>query len=111
MTSTVGFQSPMKRLLVVLLTEGKYMIDQRKPIPMILHCPTCGLQHIDEAEMPPMTYALGMVAASTRPLWGNPPHRSHLCARCSCIWRPADVPTEGVQAVATRGEKDTWPSM
>jgi len=62
-------------------------------IPMVLHCPSCGLQHID----------------APSPGWDNPPHRSHLCHGCGTIWRPADVPTVGVEAIQTRGVADTWP--
>ncbi len=61
-----------------------------EPLPMVLHCPACGLQHIDEATED----------------WPNPPHRSHLCHGCGHIWRPADVPTTGVAAVRTRGKAD-----
>ena len=63
------------------------------PIDMVLHCPACGLQHIDAP--------LGA--------WGNPPHASHLCQNSLCRhqWRPADVPTNGVQAVKTRGANDS----
>lgn len=60
------------------------------PIPMILFCPTCGGQHID----------------APSPGWDNPPHRSHLCAFCGYIWRPADVPTTGVAKIQTRGKFD-----
>lgn len=62
---------------------------------MVLHCPKCGRQHIDKPE--PSTG------------WNNPPHKSHLCHRCGCVWRPADVPTNGVEATQTRGERDNWP--
>ncbi len=64
------------------------------PIPMILHCPECGHQHIDAPDP-----ASG---------WTNPPHRSHLCGRCGCIWRPADVATAGVARISTAGADDTW---
>jgi hypothetical protein len=64
-----------------------------KPINMILHCPTCGQAHIDMAT----------------PGWINPPHRSHLCMFCGEIWRPADVPTNGVLNIQTEGSADTWP--
>lgn len=73
---------------------------QAAPIDMVLHCPACGLQHIDEPER-----SLG--PGNTERLdWDNPPHRSHLCHGCGHIWRPADVPTNGVAAVATKGERD-----
>ena len=65
------------------------------PIPMLLYCPNCGQQHIDEPD-------------ERTPDWTNPPHRSHLCHDCGCIWRPADVPTNGVGAIATKGKADTW---
>lgn len=63
------------------------------PIPMVLHCPACGAQHIDQATED----------------WPNPPHRSHLCGSCGCIWRPADVATVGVERVATTSVCDNWP--
>ena len=66
----------------------------REPIPMVLHCPSCGAQHIDAPE--PETG------------WDNPPHRSHSCRTCKTIWRPADVATTGVAAIATRGLVDNW---
>lgn len=69
-----------------------------KPIDMVLHCPACGLQHID---------APGMNSEFDNHTWTNPPHRSHLCHGCGHIWRPADVPTNGVQAITTRGKNDS----
>lgn len=67
------------------------------PIDMILHCPSCHAQHVDEPD-------------ERTPDWQNPPHHSHLCHACGTIWRPADVPTNGVAAITTRGTADTWPS-
>lgn len=67
------------------------------PIQMILHCPRCGLQHVDEPD-------------ERTPGWTNPPHRSHLCHGCGCIWRPADCPTTGVAALYTSGTADSWPA-
>lgn len=64
-----------------------------KPIDMLLFCPDCGEQHIDAPELPE---------------WTNPPHKSHLCHGCGCIWRPADVPTNGVACGIPRGKADTW---
>jgi len=62
------------------------------PIDMILFCPMCGVQHIDAPEGE----------------WTNPPHKSHLCHECGCIWRPADVCTNGVASILTRGERDNF---
>lgn len=63
------------------------------PIDMVLFCPSCGAQHID---MP-----------DTNERWTNPPHRSHLCASCKHIWRPADIHTNGVKAIKTCGANDS----
>ncbi len=70
-----------------------------EPIDMVLYCPACGTQHIDKEETPE-PHMMG-------DRWTNPPHRSHLCASCGHIWRPADVPTNGVQTIETRGRADT----
>jgi hypothetical protein len=67
-------------------------------IQMILHCPKCGLQHIDAPD-------------ERTEGWTNPPHRSHLCHGCGHIWRPADAPTEGVAAIQTRGKNDSAPAQ
>lgn len=52
------------------------------PVPMVLRCPVCNGQHIDEANR-----AIG---------WLNPPHRTHLCNFCGHLWCPFDYHTEGV---------------
>jgi hypothetical protein len=52
------------------------------PIPMILHCPKCHVQHVDRDE------------------WVDRTHRTHLCASCAHEWRPANVYTVGVQELA-----------
>lgn len=72
------------------------------PIPMVLHCPRCGMQHIDEADDD------NEQTVRDPGLWTNPPHRSHLCHGCGTIWRPADVPTTGVASITTKGKADTW---
>lgn len=67
------------------------LLPSPAPIDMVLYCPECWKQHIDL----PDEYG-----------WTNPPHRSHFCSACGHIWRPADVPTNGVRAIKTRGKKD-----
>lgn len=104
-------------------TPGNMPLADCAPIPMVLHCPSCHAQHVDKAEEPPRL-ANGDVAHGCEMCdgddectcpgwkpwwWTNPPHRSHLCHACGCIWRPADVATVGVTAVETRGKVDTWP--
>lgn len=74
------------------------------PIDMVLHCPACGLQHIDAPEGCPDSPGL---CECRGPHWKNPPHRSHLCSGCKHVWRPADVPTNGVDTIKTKGTKDS----
>lgn len=57
------------------------------PIDMVLHCPQCHRQHIDAPD--------------------SVQHWSHVCGPCGFIWRPADVPTNGVLAVRTLGRRDS----
>lgn len=68
------------------------LAEAREPVPMILFCPVCGERHIDQPD-----------PANE---WTNPPHRSHLCAACGHIWRPADICTVGVETIQTRGRLD-----
>ena len=77
------------------LLERLSSSEVTEPIRMVLYCPQCGQQHIDAPD-------------ERTPDWTNPPHRSHLCHDCGCIWRPADVPTEGVGWTETTGKADTW---
>lgn len=95
------------------------MLDAQaaKPIDMVLHCPACLEQHIDGPEEP---FAYGgvtgvndyrtasgtIVTKKAADRWANPPHRSHLCHHCGHIWRPADVPTNGVLETKTHGKND-----
>ena len=74
-----------------------------KPVDMILFCPACGRQHIDGPE------GEGPDGATTARLgaWTNPPHRSHLCHYCGHIWRPADIATNGVAEIRTKGKQDS----
>jgi hypothetical protein len=67
-----------------------------QPLNAVLPCPACGLLHVDAPE--------------PENEWTNPPHKSHLCHGCGVVWRPADVPTNGVARAETRGERDTWPT-
>lgn len=79
-----------------------------KPIDMVLFCPQCGIQHIDRpAEVKWKDDPNGFTSS---PQWTNPPHRSHLCHSCRHIWRPADVPTNGVFTIVTTGNDDTFPA-
>lgn len=78
-----------------------FALEPVAPIDMVLFCPKCGMQHIDAPDPHPELRNIHEVP------WTNPPHRSHLCHGCGHIWRPADVPTNGVQAVKTVGKADS----
>lgn len=93
----------------------------QEPIRMILHCPTCGLQHIDRpnhwsdrfdpptgSEHPDDLEALLQAAKAYEAEWTNPAHKSHKCLRCGEIWRPADVYTTGVLEIKTSGQHDSY---
>lgn len=64
---------------VVLAVVFIVVFVPRRPIPMILFCPTCGHQHIDKNE------------------WTTRQHRKHLCENCGGIWKPSNVYTVGVE--------------
>jgi len=61
------------------------------PVPMLLSCPVCHTRHYDEGE------------------FATKPHHTHACQgyvevegkrrRCGHVWRPALVPTVGVEAL------------
>jgi len=61
-------------------------LSQPDPIPMLLWCPGCHARHIDRGE------------------FGLKPHRTHACQKCGMVWRPALVPTVGVEFLP--GHKD-----
>lgn len=100
--STVSHRSLMNKskwdlasLVLNLLDDCDRLLKRAgQPIPMLLFCPKCGLKHVDRADE-----ATG---------WDNPPHKSHLCHGCGCVWRPADVPTTGVDRIASLGKADNW---
>lgn len=92
----------------------------QKPVDMVMHCPKCGLQHIDRRDCvhdhfdvpcrnmtPPDEYErriAEMLEWERTHTWDNPPHKSHLCRKedggCGFIWRPSATHfTNGVQAV------------
>lgn len=91
-------------------------VGTAEPIDMILFCPRCGTHHIDvpedETAFRHRMEAFSLVAEpqdSYPSRWTNPPHKSHLCHNCYAVWRPADVPTNGVAHIKTRGKDDnTW---
>ncbi|WP_321820748.1 MULTISPECIES: hypothetical protein [unclassified Burkholderia] len=81
------------------------MTDAAAPIAMLLFCPRCGSQHVDAPEIGDIDTGSGI---RDDVQWTNPPRRSHLCHFCQNVWRPADVPTNGVASIQSRGKADTW---
>ena len=87
------------------------------PIDTVLHCPSCGKQHIDRPETA-AAYAARVEAAIARdytaetgtngpsPRWMNPPHHTHRCTACGHKWRPARGPTNGVRATLSTKSSD-----
>ena len=61
------------------LHVGGVILSLQAPIPMRLPCPACGALHVDE----------GAFAFQA--------HHTHACQHCGMVWRPALVPTVGVQ--------------
>lgn len=83
-----------------------------KPIDMILHCPRCHTQHVDAPDDSRGPIKCQRTPECAEPCgewcgWTNPPHRSHKCHHCNMIWRPADVYTNGVEKIKTKGANDT----
>lgn len=74
------------------LRELGVVVADQQPVDMLLYCPECFEQHIDKPQ-PDKN-------------WDNPPHRSHECQVCDHVWRPADVPTNGVTSIKTKGQRD-----
>ena len=90
------------------------MQQGERPIDMVLFCPKCGKQHVDAPDdrdcdkvRLEIHRAVNSLRKPTPNIWTNPPHRSHLCHGCGHIWRPADVPPNGVQEVKTKGKADS----
>jgi hypothetical protein len=90
----------------------------QSPVNLLLFCPQCGEQHIDEAK-PDVCETCGgsedqfprdpetfVCVCKVFIAWLNPPHKSHRCTSCNHVWRPADVPTNGVKEIKTNGERD-----
>lgn len=89
----------------IQLKDGYLVVD------MILFCPECGHQHIDEEEGGFVHDEHGNAVGDPIISWANPAHRSHLCCRCKCIWRPSDVHTNGVREITSKGVNDSQPAV
>lgn len=107
MSTKLPTDSPIVAQAMDIMDEAFASKEQSAPIDMVLHCPACGLQHIDAADADNEQ----TIQPTGVERWTNPPHRSHQCRHedggCNHIWRPADVPTNGVEAVKTKGKADS----
>jgi hypothetical protein len=101
--SCAAFDESMMRADPLAQPVAVAQAAQQASIDMLLFCPKCGVQHIDGPEV---EFGDADDSDSTV-IWDNPPHRSHLCHHCGLIWRPADVPTNGVANIKTKGSKDS----
>lgn len=79
--SIARLRSMLPAIIVALQTKDEKPEETKSaPIPMLLWCPMCSKRHIDEGEF-----------ATTKV------HHTHSCQNCGLTWRPAIVPTVGVQ--------------
>lgn len=71
---------------------------EETPVPKVLHCPSCGLQHVD-------------VDDNTGKWATTRLHRKHLCkpsdGGCGQVWRPFGYPTVGVREMSSRSSITT----
>lgn len=68
-------------------SEARNPNEAVAPIPMRIPCPSCHQLHIDKGR------------------FETEPHETHACQHCGMVWKPARVPTVGVQFLP--GYKDT----
>lgn len=54
-------------------------MSEPEPIPMLIYCPRCNGRHIDIGE------------------FATKPHATHSCQHCGLTFKPAKVPTVGVE--------------
>jgi len=111
---TIQLEDDLREAADVLSRAPRTDVAGAAPIDMLLFCPKCGVQHVDapETERGRLISSGPNAGRAVAPkvTWENPPHRSHLCHACGTIWRPADVPTNGVASIGTQGKADTWTS-
>ena len=69
----------LQRAWTAALDRAHELLAKQSPVPMLLWCPECGVRHVDEGE------------------FAKRVHHTHACQTCGHCWRPAVVPTVGVQ--------------
>lgn len=102
-------------------TTAESADGERAPEDAILFCPKCKTQHIDKAEPDKCQECGGdefshfdidengkqrdgtscghtTTCDCTRFVaWLNPPHKKHRCHNCNHVWKPLNIPTNGVK--------------
>jgi hypothetical protein len=118
MTGHIVFNAAEARHFAAILDVKANEIDGGEfapivfaPLDIVIFCPRCNVQHIDAADpncetcgRPPDQHFEN--AGCEFKEWTNPPHKSHRCKNCNLVFRPADVPTNGVLSARTRGGND-----
>lgn len=70
----------LDRIAVTIdLARAQPVAAELAPVALILFCPACGARHVDRGE------------------FATQLHHTHACQKCGLAWRPAIVPTVGVQ--------------
>lgn len=93
--------------------EG-YRLALNTPLDMLLWCPRCFEQHVDESN-PFVCETCGLYGENEcicdvfNP-WLNPPHKTHRCNFCNHTWKPSIRPTNGVIELAGCDPKTAQPS-
>jgi hypothetical protein len=109
----IGPQSAMYQMEYSVLRDcltnfANNILNAQKTIPidMVLLCPKCHRKHIDKPD-PLSCKNCGRLISShgkeenilpcdTPEPWINGPHKKHRCLDCGHVWKPANVPTNGV---------------
>lgn len=114
----------MKNEKITETQNAQIIAEAGTPVDMLLFCPKCGTQHVDEAkpdncescghgkalhqqsECKWARESGGGMSEKLRTIefchckgftaWLNPPHKSHRCHSCNHVWRPFEYPTNGV---------------
>lgn len=68
---------------------ARVLAELSRPVPVVLHCPKCKAQHLDEGE------------------WATREHRKHQCQSCRHEWRASSVATVGVLGEEQRAAEPT----
>lgn len=83
-SSTAFWQQQFNHERAEVTRLAKQVRELSEPVQLLLACPECGVQHVDEDE------------------WAARYHHTHRCVACGNEWSPALRATVGVRVLATR---------